>query len=143
MGWAPDPVDVVHVLAIFVLLHSIPSIRSLIAGRRTWYAGKISDDTLYEDEDGTATPETTKEFSNKTQYTVIVIVSVIGFAISIADLVFLTASSPSQNWHDNNIRGIVLLAPAWVEFDSHSLSESNADVIYGFYCSCNLSAYLD
>ena len=70
MGWAPDPVDVAYALAIFILLHSIPSLWSLVTG--SWRAVKDPNhrETLYEDEDGVASPESTDQFSNKTENTI-------------------------------------------------------------------------
>jgi hypothetical protein len=121
MGWALDPVDVAYVLAIFVLIYSIPSIWSLVTGG--WRVVKSPNhvDALYEDEDGAATTESTKEFSNKTQFTIIFILAAIGLALSIADFVFLTTrklhifkGSPSENRLNNKFLGIVLLVPAWV-----------------------------
>ncbi|KAF8859695.1 hypothetical protein BDZ45DRAFT_801381 [Acephala macrosclerotiorum] len=120
MGLAPDPVDVAYALAIFVLIYSIPSIWSLITGSWRVVKNPNHGEALYEDKDGAATVESTKEFSNKTQFIIIFVVAVIGLALSIGDFVFLTTSklhifdgSPSDNGDDNNVLGIVLLVPAW------------------------------
>jgi len=126
MGWAPDPVDVAYTLAIFVLISSIPSIWSLVTGSWRVVKNPNHGEALYEDEDGAATTESTEEFSNKTQFIIIFVVAVIGLALSIADFIFLTTrklhisdSSPSEDWNDCNVLGIVLLVPAWVKCYSH------------------------
>lgn len=135
MGWAPDPVDVAYVLTIFILAYSIPSVWSLVTGSWRVIKNPNYGKTLYEDEDGAATIESTKAFSNKTQFIIIFVVAVLGLALSIADFVFLTTrtlhglnDSPSGNWRHNNVLGIKLLVPAWVEFDSYQSTYIYADM---------------
>lgn len=124
MSWVPDSVGVAYALATFVLIYSIPSLWSLVTG--SWRVVKHPNhEALYEDEDGAATTESTKEFSNKTQFIIIFVVVVIGLALSIADFVFFTTrklhileGAPSGSGDDNDVLGIVLLVPAWVKCQS-------------------------
>ena len=136
MGWAPDPVDVAYTLAIFIIIYSIPSIWSLVTGSWRVVKNPNHGEALYEDEDGAATIESTKEFSNKTQFIIIFVVAMIGLALSIADFVFLTTrklhifdGSPSENGNDNNFLGIALLVPAWVKCHSHRSANLGADML--------------
>ncbi|KAG4440995.1 hypothetical protein IFR05_003502 [Cadophora sp. M221] len=115
-----DLAKVEYVLAVLILLHSIPSLWSLATGK--WRIAKIPNhgDTLYEDEDGVATTESTKRFSNKSQIITIFAVLVVGFALAIADICLATTvhtSGHSMSYSDipneGTFNGIVLLVPAW------------------------------
>lgn len=135
MSWAPDPVGMAYALSILILLFSIPSILSLVMGTRQNGKSPKRGETLYEDEDGAATTQSTKEFSNKTQFTIIYVVSVIGFGLSIADFVLLATrelhifdSSSSKNGDSNKGLGIELLVPAWVKLHLQHFIKLNADI---------------
>jgi len=121
MNWVPDPVGLAYALSIFVLINSIPSIWSLVTGSWRVIKSPNHSEALYEDEDGAATTESTKEFSNKTPFIIIFAAALIGLALSIADFIFLTsrnlrsaAGSQLQNDGSNNVQGLVLLVLAWV-----------------------------
>jgi len=109
-----------YALAILILLCSLSPIWSIITGRWRVVKSPNHAETLYEDEDGAATPESTKEFSNKLQFIIIYAIAWIGFALSIANLIALIVLSriPHGSFSDitaeNNAHGIVLLVPAWV-----------------------------
>ncbi|KAK0112489.1 hypothetical protein ONS96_001726 [Cadophora gregata f. sp. sojae] len=119
MSWTLDLLTTEYVLASLVLLCSISSIWSLITGR--WRAVKSPNqaETLYEDEDGAATTESMKQFSNKSQFIIIYTIIVIGFALSIADFICLIVLSRTAHGSfadipaENNAHGIVLLIPSW------------------------------
>ena len=134
MSWDPDPVILAYALAVLILISSISSIWSLVTG--SWRIAKNPnhDEVPYEDLDGVATLQSTKEFSNKTQFTVIYFVVVIGLALSVADFVFLTANkhpkrfdSPSDDDGDSNALGVIILVPAWVDIHFSNLATADAD----------------
>lgn len=136
MPWTPDPVDVAYALAIFLLVHSIPSIWSLVTGKWRVVKNPNHGEALYEDADGAATTQSTNEFSNKTQFIIIFVASVTGLALSVADLVFLTTqkpntinSAPPKSWGQSTALGVVLLVPAWVKFCSYRSSNLGADML--------------
>ena len=69
-----------------------------------------------------STTDSMKEFSNKAQFTIIYVVSVIGFSLSVADFVLLAtrelhvfSGSRLKNGDGNKALGIELLVPAWVK----------------------------
>lgn len=113
-----DREKIEKVLAGFILLHSIPPLWSLVRGK--WRIAKNPNaDILYEDEDGAATTESMQRFSNKAQIITICIVLVVGFGLSIADLICLAtpvhhSGSLPDFPDDSNIGGIIFLVPAWV-----------------------------
>lgn len=122
MVWGVDPGYVDYALTSFIFVYSIPSIWSLVTGSWRVVKNPNHGDAVYEDEDGAASEESTKEFSNKTQFTTIFVIAVIGLAFSIADFVFIATrklhvrdGSHSKNGDDKNVRRIVLLVPAWVK----------------------------
>lgn len=121
MGWVPDLIATAYTLAILIIISSIPSIWSLVTGKWLVVKSPNHDEVLHEDEDGAATTESTKEFSNKAQFIIIFAATVLGLAFSIANLVFLTTRKlrlfdglPPGKEHGNNGLGIVFLVPAWV-----------------------------
>ncbi|KAL2065866.1 hypothetical protein VTL71DRAFT_3536 [Oculimacula yallundae] len=113
-----DLVNAEYILASLVLVHSLPSIWSLLTGK--WRLPKSPNygETLYEDEDGVATPESTRKFSNQFQIITIYLVLIIGIGLSIADVVCNTSivhtSGHSYSDHsESNVSGTALLVPAW------------------------------
>ena len=127
MSWNFDLLAAEYILATLILLCSLSSIWSIITGRWRVVKNPNHAETFYEDEDGAATAESTKEFSNKLQFTIIYAIAFIGFALSIADLITLLVLSrtPQGSFSDitaeSNAHGIVLLVPAWVRI-RHSMS---------------------
>ncbi|KAH7382010.1 P-loop containing nucleoside triphosphate hydrolase protein [Cadophora sp. MPI-SDFR-AT-0126] len=119
MGWTLDLLTTEYALASLIFLCSISSIWSLITGRWRIVKNPNHDEKLYEDDDGAATSESMKQFSNKAQFIIIYTITLIGFAISIADLICLLIlsrtprGSISHTPTENNAHGIVLLIPAW------------------------------
>lgn len=122
MSMFSDLLNIEYVLAVLIFLHSIPSLWSLVTGK--WRIAKSPNhgDTLYEDEDGVATTESTQRFSNKAQIITIFAVLVIGFGLAIADFICLATTvhtsghtpSNSDIPNERKFNGIVFLVPAWV-----------------------------
>ncbi|KAH7333124.1 hypothetical protein BKA65DRAFT_507197 [Rhexocercosporidium sp. MPI-PUGE-AT-0058] len=117
-----DLVNIEYILAALVLVHSFPSLWSLVTGKWRIAKSPNHDETLYEDEDGAATLESTQRFSNKTQIITICAVLVVGFGISIADFICLVTIVHTSSHHsyshqytpdERNVKGVILLVPAW------------------------------
>jgi hypothetical protein len=103
-------------LTIVIALWTLPSIRSLSKAQANWRVKNPNlDDKLYEDEDGTATEDSMAQFSNKTQFVIIFVVTLAGLAISIADAIF---TAVKENFvfkrSGASLLTIWLLTPAWV-----------------------------
>lgn len=80
-------------LAIAVLTVAAP-LHSLI---KQWRSGKPRD-RFYEDVDGTATPETIAEFSNKGIKTILLLFSIIGISSSVGYLTLVCLHKVSDGW---------------------------------------------
>ena len=131
MGLIPREEDVAIVLAVLIFFLTIPSARSLAAGK--WRV-KIPnhDRALYEDEDGVASTESQAKFSNKLQFILIFAFAVIGLGLSIADAIF-TAVQDMSSTASTKSRLVVLflLVPSWVTpIDPRKMLHANSESRY-------------
>jgi hypothetical protein len=114
-------------LTIVIALFTVPSIRTL--AKANWRVKNPNhDDALYEDEDGAATEESMAQFSNKTQFTIIFIVTLVGLAISFTDAIF-TAVKEEFDFAQARVPllGIWLLIPAWVSRNAKDKGRKQTD----------------
>lgn len=121
----PGPDELALGLTIVIALFTVPSIRAL--SKANWRVKNPNHaDTLYEDEDGTATNESMAQFSNKTQFTIIFIVALAGLAISLADAIFTVVKEGFVFAHSEvPLLGIWLLIPAWVNHGANNSGITN------------------
>jgi hypothetical protein len=105
--------DVVTVLVILIFLFTIGSLRSLVKGN--WRKNVNREQTLYEDKDGIANPESAAQFSNKWQYIVIFGLNSIGLGVSVANTVYTIVKQKSGTAStDSQLGSSLLMILAWV-----------------------------
>lgn len=117
--------DVAITLTVFIFLFTIPSIRFLAKGNWRVKSPNL-DQSLYEDEDGVASLESTAQFSNKIQFITAFALITIGIALSIADAIVTTINEkPRTASADSHLVPIFLLIPAWVSSHSSKMRVSS------------------
>lgn len=114
MGTFYRPDYAASALAFLIALLSIPFLRRLTPGRG--YAKNPHQDGLvYEDEDGAASKDSMAQFSNKAQFIIIFIITLVALALSGADAIFTAVQQDFEYGRSGiPLLGVFLLVPAWV-----------------------------
>lgn len=105
--------DVITALVIVIFLFTIPTITALVKGN--WRKNVNREQTLYEDKDGIASPESEAQFSNKWQFIVILALNAIGLGLSIANAVYaIVQQKPGTASTSSHIGSNIFIVLAWV-----------------------------
>ncbi|RDW61351.1 hypothetical protein BP5796_11243 [Coleophoma crateriformis] len=102
--------NIIYASAVLTALITLPSIRNFARG--PWRVKPTNTESLYEDEDGTATEESTKSFSTKFAFIFIYVAVGLGLAVSFAQAVFATVRR-SNGYSAITIQQVWLLFAVW------------------------------
>lgn len=109
--------DVITALVIVIFLFTIPTITSFVKGN--WRKNIDREQTLYEDKDGIASPESQAQFSNKWQFIVIFALNAIGLGLSIGNAVYAIVQQKSGDAStDFHVGSNLFMILAWVSLIS-------------------------